>query len=318
MLSHAARLYPNAPRPFLDLSTGINPIPYPLAPLPETAFTRLPDAEDEYRLRTAAAQAYGVSDPDMVAPAPGTQILISLLPHLLGERGRVAILSPTYGEHTAAWTNAGFPVLETSDVNDLAQADIAIICNPNNPCGRRHSPADLLTLADRVKRLVIDEAFADLEPTHLSLAPHLPHSGVVILRSFGKSYGLAGLRLGFALTTPDCAARIRTALGPWPLSGPALAAGLQALPDAAWRASTIARLDQDTARLDTYATSQGLTLLGGTRLFRLYEGTEAPALACRLAQAGILVRRFAQTPNRLRLGLPGTTDAWTRLENSLP
>jgi cobalamin biosynthetic protein CobC len=213
-------------------------------------------------------------------------------------------------------------VHETTDAAELAKADIAVICNPNNPDGRRHTPAELLALADTLAArnglLVVDEAFADLEPQPLSLAPALPHPGIVILRSFGKTYGLAGLRLGFVLAAPDHAARIRAALGPWCISGPALAAGLQALPDAAWRSQTIRRLDTDIARLDTIVTKSALALAGGTRLFRLYEGTTAAGLHERLANAGILVRRFMSQPHRLRFGLPANDAQWDRLKAALP
>ncbi len=322
MLSEAARLYPTAPRPFIDLSTGINPVPYPLPHLPETAFTRLPDADDDAALREVAAQTYGVSDPAMVAAAPGTQILISLLPYLLSRaNARVAILSPTYGEHAASWTAAGCTVLETTDIADLAQADIAVVCNPNNPDGRRHTPHDLIALANglatRKGLLIVDEAFADLEPKGLSLAGALPHPAILILRSFGKSYGLAGLRLGFALTNPERADHIRAALGPWSVSGPSLAAALTALPDEPWRQETVHRLDADAARLDAIMKPSGMVRVGGTRLFHLYEGANASGLHDRLARAGILVRRFLGQPQRLRFGLPADVDEWERLRSTL-
>ena len=314
MLAAAHALFPDAPLPFVDLSTGINPVAYKLAPLLDDAFTRLPDAEDEAALRRVAAAAYGVSDPDMVVAAPGTQILISLLPHLLaGRGGRVAILSPTYGEHEAAWRAAGYDVTTISSAADLAGFDIAVLCNPNNPDGRLIDPASLLPHAGL---LIVDEAFADLEPPGFSAAGLLPRNDLLVLRSFGKSTGLAGVRLGFALAEPGLAARLRSALGPWAVSGPALAAGLQALADTEWRAATIARLDQDCARLDDLLHRAGMNKVGGTRLFRLYEG-EGDTLFHRLGRAGILVRRFSFQPRLLRFGLPGHTDEWRRLEAAL-
>lgn len=322
MLSAARRLFPNAPQPLIDLSTGINPVAYKLGPFAAEAFTRLPDADDENALCRAAAAAYGVAGPAMIVAAPGTQVLISLLPHLLPDAGRkVAILSPTYGEHAASWRQSGRDVVETGDFDALSQADIAVVCNPNNPDGRRIPPSDLLSLAGRLAArgglLVVDEAFADLEEPGFSLTPHLPVPGVIVLRSFGKPYGLAGLRLGFALAESVLATRLRAALGPWAVSGPALAAGLQALPDATWRAEAIARLDQDVARLDQLLTPRGLTLVGGTRLFRLYEGDTAGAIHQRLGEAGILVRRFLGQPRRLRFGLPESPGHWIRLAQAL-
>jgi len=311
MIAAAHALFPDAPLPFVDLSTGINPVAYPLAALSPDAFTRLPDAADEAALRRVAAVAYGVSDPGMVVAAPGTQILISLLPHLLGGLGRrVAILSPTYGEHEAAWAAAGYHVTTTSDPADLAGADVAVLCNPNNPDGRVIDPQSLLPHRGL---LIVDEAFADLEPPGFSAAGLLPRGDLLVLRSFGKWTGLAGVRLGFALAEPRLAARLRAALGPWAVSGPALAAGLQALADADWRAASIARLDADCARLDDLLQRAGMQRVGGTRLFRLYEG-EASAMFQRLGRAGILVRRFGFQPRLLRFGLPGSAEAWRRLE----
>lgn len=311
-------MFPRAPRPFLDLSTGINPVPYETSRISQNAFTRLPDPEDEACLRTVAARAYGVAHADMVAASPGTQMLISLLPALLARPpGRVTILAPTYAEHAAAWANAGHDVREAADLSDLAEADIAVVCNPNNPDGRRSHTTTLLGLAGRLHArgglLVCDESFADLEPCGISLAGALPHPAILILRSFGKSYGLAGLRLGFALAAPALVTHLRTAFGPWAISGPALAAGLQALPDDEWRARTQARLARDITRLDAIAAAQGLSLIGGTRLFRLYETPNARAMANQLGAAGIIVRQFDTHPTRLRFGLPGNEADWSRL-----
>lgn len=335
-LAQARRLFPNAPEPLLDLSTGINPVPYPIAKTPSlrtapatkqpraanAPYTRLPEPDDEANLRAAAATAYGVSDPHMIAAAPGTQILISLLPLLLARPpGRVAILSPTYAEHAESWRNAGHTIQETACFEALADADIAILCNPNNPDGHRTPSAKIRALADRLERrgglLIVDESFADLEPPGISAATHLPHSALIILRSFGKSYGLAGLRLGFALAAPDTAALIRRALGPWAISGVALPIATTALADPAWREATTRRLQTDIVHLDALAKSLNLTLIGGTRLFRLYDHPNAIAIHNQLGQAGILVRRFDTHPTRLRFGLPGTPQEWTRLEAAL-
>ena len=161
-----------------------------------------------------------------------------------------------------------------------------VVCNPNNPDGHRTSAQDLLALAKqqaaRNGLLIVDEAFADFEATD-SLAPHLPLPGVIVLRSFGKAYGLAGLRLGFALASPGRAALIRTALGPWAVSGPALHIGAMALQDTAWH----------------------------------NEAADAAGWARRLGRAGIQVRSFADAPARLRFGIPGDPAAWNRLAAAL-
>lgn len=312
-------MFPDAPEPFLDLSTGINPAGYPRPPLDDDVWQRLPEPEMLRALQRAAANAYGVADPAMVVAAPGTQILISLLPHLLRQRS-ATILGPTYNEHLAAWLNAGLPAREVTAVADLGTAGAVIICNPNNPDGRRLLPGSLLTLADALAAqggtLIVDEAFADFDES-LSLAPALPRPALIVLRSFGKAYGLAGLRLGFALASPDSAHRLRTALGPWAVSGPAAAIGIKALADQAWRDRTAAHLAQDKSRLDSLLLGAGLRVRGGTVLFRLAEIADAAPLYDRLGRAGILVRRFETHPTWLRFGLPAAQPGWDRLENAL-
>jgi cobalamin biosynthetic protein CobC len=305
-LAAAQRRFPDAPLPWIDLSTGINPIPYELPPLPPTAFTRLPEPEDVAALEAAAAAAYGVADPACAVAAPGTQALIHLLPRLLPPRS-VAVLSPTYAEHAAAWALAGHRVASVETPASLARSDVAVLCRPNNPDGGIVPAKKLLDLADELASrgglLVVDEAFADCEGC--SLAPALPRPGLLLLRSFGKCYGLAGVRLGFALGEPAWAARLRDALGPWAVSGPALHAGLSALPDRAWLEAAAARLARDAGALDELLAAAGCHILGGTRLFRLVQHDGAAALEERLSGAGILVRSFPARPGMIRFGLPG-------------
>jgi cobalamin biosynthesis protein CobC len=316
-LSEARRLFPHAPEPWLDLSTGINPLPYPLPPLSTELFARLPDPDDVAALQVAAAKAYGVSDPAMVVAAPGTQILIDLLPRLWPATS-VSVLGPTYAEHALSWQKAGARV---ATIPVPAIDHVVVLCNPNNPDGRRTPVDRLLALADSVAdrngMLVVDEAFADLEDDELSLANRLPHRAIVVLRSFGKTYGLAGLRLGFALAAPERAALIRDALGPWAVSGPAIAIGRLALQDRDWLAATRTRLSHDTAMLDAYLTNGGLRVVGGTLLYRLAVTADASDVFTRLGRAGIFVRRFAERPDWLRFGQPGGTTELHRLEAAL-
>ena len=265
-LIEARRLFPSAPEPFIDLSTGINPLSYPIPAIETSAWTRLPEPEAIARLEAVAAKAYGVADGSMVASVPGTQLLISLLPRLF-PHASVAILGPTYGEYARSFDAAGRRVVEASTLDALADAPCAILCNPNNPDGRRFDAGTLLALARRRAGdglLIVDESFADLEGDGLSLAPHLPLPGVLVLRSLSKSYGLGGVRLGFALAEPNIAASIRAALGPWPVSGPAVEIGSLALADRAWREAAKQRLAQDVIRLDGMLREAGMTVIGGT------------------------------------------------------
>lgn len=318
-LLEARRLFPGASEPFVDLSTGINAIPYPVPILPSDVFTRLPEPEAVEALQAAAASAYGARSPAMVVAAPGTQVLINLLPRLLPQQ-EVAVLGPTYTEHAAAWRAAGSRVAEVARFKDLGEAPCAVLCNPNNPDGRRVASSALTGLADRLARrgglMVVDEAFVDFEDG-VSIAPLLPHPAVVVLRSFGKAYGLAGIRLGFAIAEARTAELIRTALGPWAVSGPAIAIGCQALMDRNWAANAATRLEREAADLDRWLTTAGLRIVGGTRLFRLAEGTHAAVLFQQLGAAGILVRRFPVQPHWLRFGLPGRATEWDRLRVAL-
>ncbi|WP_244476926.1 MULTISPECIES: threonine-phosphate decarboxylase CobD [unclassified Methylobacterium] len=317
-LDAARSLFPEAPEPWIDLSTGINPVPYPCPALEASAFHRLPSAADLAGLHRAAARAYGVADPDRIVAAPGTQILIETLPRLRAP-GRVAVLGPTYAEHAAAWTRAGHRVATVAEIGGAAGADVVVIVNPNNPDGRRWTAGTLLALAGdlagRGGLLVVDEAFIDLEPVE-SLAPAIVPD-LVVLRSFGKTYGLAGIRLGFALCDPALAARLAEALGPWAVSGPALAIGRTALSDEAWRQDARVARGADAARLDRMIARAGGTVVGGTGLFRTADFPAGAALFERLGAAGIYVRRFAGAPGRLRFGLPADKTEWCRLSRIL-
>lgn len=302
---------------WLDLSTGINPTPYPVtADAPWQSWTHgLPDRSMLAELRRAAAAAYGLDDDSLVVPAPGSQSLIQWLPRLY-PRAAVAVIGPTYNEHAAAWSQAGHQVRETETfIDDLDRALVVVVVNPNNPDGRVFEPQRMLAAA-RHRIVIVDEAFADVAP-EVSTAPWAGRPDLVILRSVGKFFGLAGLRLGFALAAPDLAAKLRDALGPWAVSGPAAAIGAAALRDEAWIASTRATLAASRARLDALLTSHGLTVAGGTDLFRLLILERAHDLYDHLARAAILTRPFAARPHWLRLGLPGNDAAFARLDAAL-
>ena len=307
---HGGRLHAAAARwgrpcaDWLDLSTGINPEPYPVPPLAAEIWQRLPDTAMDRRLRGVAAAGYGVADADCVVPAPGSQAVIQWLPWVMAP-SRVAVVGPTYNEHAPAWAAAGHRVDEIADAAAVTDdIGVLVVVNPNNPDGRRVAPERLRELAGE-RLVVVDEAFADCRP-ELSVAGAVgsPDLDLVVLRSVGKFYGLAGLRLGFALAGRETAALLRAALGPWAVSGPASVIGAAALADAPWAAATRGRLAAAAARLDAMLADRGLTVVGGTELFRLIDDARAGALFEHLARAGILARRFADHPAWLRLGLP--------------
>ncbi|HEY6259260.1 MAG TPA: threonine-phosphate decarboxylase CobD [Xanthobacteraceae bacterium] len=313
-LAAARLLFPHAPQPFVDLSTGINPYAYPVPPLGPDLFTRLPEAAPLEQLAAIAAEAYGAPSAAHVVAAPGTQILLAPVAGLV-QPGRAAVLGPTYAEHLRAAAQGGHRVEEVADVASLQGADLAVVVNPNNPDGRIVPREILLACAHALPLgglLVIDEAFMDVVPG-ASLAGDVGHRNIVVLRSFGKFFGLAGLRLGFALADPAIAARLRATLGPWAVAGPAIAIGTAALADRSWAAATRARLAEASLRLDRALADAGLAVVGGTSLFRLVRTHAAGELFEHLGRAGILVRRFANDASWLRFGLPASEPDWQRL-----
>lgn len=308
-LGAVRRRHPDAPQPWIDLSTGINPLPYPVAYLPAAAWSRLPSHDAEQTLIASAARRYRCA-PDQLVAAPGTQALIQILPRLVA-RSRVAIVGPTYAEHELNWRRHGHDV---TVVADLEAADVVVVVNPDNPTGRLLPTQALRRISARL--LVVDEAFIDLLPNEASLAGDLPDNAIV-LRSFGKTYGLAGVRLGFAIAPAPLAQRLREELGPWAVSGPALSIGATALADDAWLLETATRLVGDVRKLDTLLVSAGFVVLGGTPLFRLASHPEAREKIEDLARLGIHVRAFADRPTCLRFGLPGGDEEFRRLTAAL-
>src|SRR6266568_5797674 len=319
-LAAARRLFPDAPEPFIDLSTGINPHSYPLPQLPSEIFARLPEPTALDRLTAAAAQAYGAPSPAHVVAAPGMQILLPLVAALIPP-GRAAVLGPTYSEHVRVAALVGHRAKEVTDIGPLKAADLATIVNPNNPDGRTVGKDLLLALADELRShgglLVVDEAFMDVGPAGASLGDEVARGNIIVLRSFGKFFGLAGLRLGFALAPAELAARLNASLGPWPVAGPAIVIGEAALADCSWAEAMRESLGRGAVRLDEILTDAGLEVVGGTSLFRLVQMPAAVELFHHLGRAGILVRHFVQQPSWLRFGLPEREDGWNRLRMAL-
>ena len=320
-LTEAIARHGGTPQTWLDLSTGINPWPWPmLADLPAAAWQRLPSRAAERALIAAARETYAVPAGAEVVAAAGTQSLIQWLPQLAAA-GPVAVVGPTYHEHALAWRLAGHEVIALTDLDQLADTvRHAVVVNPNNPDGRVTARAELTRAAALLQRrggwLVIDEAFADIEPeiSAVGLCVDWP---VVVLRSFGKFYGLAGLRLGFAIAKTDIAQRIASALGPWPCSGPALEIGAAALRDHPWAHRTRQALQNQARQLDAVLAAAGLSVLGGTGLFRLARRPDANPLHAWLATQHIWCRRFEWADDLLRFGLPPNQHGLKRLAEAL-
>ena len=301
---------------WLDLSTGINPNGWPVPQVPASAWARLP--EDEDGLEQAARAYY---DAAHLLPVAGSQAAIQALPRLRAP-ARIGVLSPGYAEHAAAWRAAGHAVraLAADEVDRAIPAcDVLVLIHPNNPTGVRFPGERLLDwhtqLAARGGWLVVDEAFMDTTPDQ-SLCGLSARPGLIVLRSLGKFFGLAGARVGFVCAQPDLLARLARLLGPWTLGAPARWVAQAALRDQDWRERERPRLVAAGERLGALLRRQGLTPQGGCALFQWVPSPQARDLHQALARQGILTRLF-EDPASLRLGLPGTEADWTRLETAL-
>lgn len=318
-LRQAAQQYGIAPADWLDLSTGIAPLHLPLPPLTADAWSRLPEPDDG--LEAAARACYGAS---ALLPVAGSQAAIQALPRLRAS-SRVGVLAPCYAEHAQAWRRAGHRLQELVELSDaemlehLGRLDVLVLVNPNNPTGRRFEPQRLLDwharLAARGGWLVVDEAFIDCTPQQ-SLAAFSERPGLIVLRSFGKFFGLAGARLGFVLAEPLLLRRLEELLGPWTLSGPTRALGAAQLADGAGQKHQREQLLTAGARLAELLSRHGLPPQGGCALFQWLRHEQAAVLHDFMARRGILLRLF-QMPASLRIGLPADARGWQRLDAAL-
>jgi cobalamin biosynthetic protein CobC len=321
----AGKLCPNAPQPWIDLSTAINPNPYPAPRASALARARLPDPQELWKLEVTAARAFGVTDPQCVLATSGSESVLRLLPHVLPAVTEAIIVWPTYSSHTESWQRLGVPISRIHCIERASPVPGSVITlvNPNSPDGSVTPREQLLEAHDKVAAcdgfLVIDEAFADADPAcsvaDLAGSERCPR--LLVLRSFGKFYGLAGVRLGFMIGAPALILRIRAALGEWPVAADAITAGLAAYTDQLWAERTRLRLRSATRKLNALLTQSGFTIVGGTSLFRLAHSELAPARFKQLLNAGILTRPFDHDTRLLRFGLPHGDTAWRRLRDTL-
>jgi cobalamin biosynthetic protein CobC len=316
-LAAASALYGGRIEDWLDLSTGINPCPPVLPEIPMRAWHRLPDQEREMAARVAAQRFYR-SGHRLPLTVPGTQSVIQLLPRLVPSGARVAVFSPTYGEYARAFTLAGLAVDAISDLNEISAAHgLVVVVNPNNPDGRLHTTTELRALAaDLAHRgglLVVDEAFGDMLPEQ-SLAGD-DSANLIVFRSFGKFFGLAGIRLGFVIASDKRTAQFSEWLGPWAVSGPALVLAEHLMSsDTSLIAQQIRRR---AVALQGVLSEAGLAVRGGTDLFQLVEDASAGELHRHLCSRQILTRKFDYRSDWLRFGLAPDEAGYARLREAL-
>lgn len=315
-LLRAARTYGIAPADWLDLSTGISPFAWPVPAIPAAAWTRLPDDEDG--LVEVAQTYYGAPQ---LLPVAGSQAAIQMLP-LLRSVSRVGVIAPGFNEHAHAWRRAGHQVIELAAEELLARVDdvdVVVLIHPNNPGGDRFDPAALLAcharLAARGGWLIVDEAFMDATPDD-SLCAHAATEGLIVLRSVGKFFGMAGARAGFVCGSASLLDAAREQLGPWTISGPTRYALRHALADVAWHAQARLRLHACSARLAHLLTKYDIAPTAGCAFFQWWRGDRAKDVHRALAVQGVLTRFFDQ-PYSLRFGLPEDDVAFERLDAAL-
>jgi cobalamin biosynthesis protein CobC len=315
-LGAMARAFPDAPLPWVDLSTGINPWPYHVGAITPGAWQKLPDSEAVMGCVDALSSLVGCA-PSTVVMTPGSTAAMVAIRHAFNI-DHIATITPTYGGYGEVFANVSAAM--DLDAAIATNAKAIILGNPNNPDGVWQNLTTVQALAARLaatgRWLIIDEAFGDIAP-HKCVAALAGVPGLLVLRSFGKFYGLAGLRLGAVLGAADAIGAIKSQLGAWPVSGPALEIGARAYADTVWQKQMMMCLHTEAAKLDNLLTEAGLERAGGTALFRLVRTHDAHAIWSKLAQAGIYVRRFGWSEQLLRFGLPPDIIAFERLASAL-
>ncbi|PVZ67761.1 threonine-phosphate decarboxylase CobD [Pelagibaculum spongiae] len=320
---------------WLDLSTGVNPDCYPAQNISFEAWNRLPQTNDG--LEQAAANYYQCQH---LLPVAGSQAAIMALPQLrlaninltvnlssphgFDSQGQIKILLPELGykEHFKAWFNAGFSIelyQQTPTQQQIDAADVLLVINPNNPAGWCYSTEQLMEwhqqLAQKGGWLIVDEAFIDTAPDQ-SIAAQTGQQGLIVLRSLGKFFGLAGARVGFVLGCPGLLTALESYLGPWSISGPAREVATQALSDQNWqqqnRQKLIALGEQLQQLLQQYFSCE----IHGPDLFKTVVINNASELHLALCQQGILTR-LTDEQHALRFGLPANIEQFDRLANAL-
>lgn len=330
-ITQASRRYGVPHSDWLDLSTGINPRAYPFAEISAEAFRQLP--YDDLAARNAAKNYCNASMLPVLAA--GSQALIQWLPFVhqrLCAGRRVALPQIGYAEHAFRWQWAGYKIIaydprEPAQIDALVQRDdidVLIVINPHNPLGTWTPPLQLLewhaALANNNGWLIVDEAFIDVAPQYSGASiANLP--GLIVLRSLGKFFGLAGARVGYVFCAEEIAECLHTAIGPWAVSGPALAVAAAALNDRGWQQSMRAQLKTLSvvnAELIARTAWAADKKIYRNALFTTIELQPEYALAIeeQLARRAIRVRRIEVDSeiSLLRFGLVDTEnkECWTR------
>jgi len=315
-LREAAEHYQIPLSDWIDLSTGINPNGYPIPNIPSALWQRLPEDQDDL---IATAQRY-YQCASLLAVA-GSQAAIQSLP-LLRPQGKVGFIQPSYAEHAYAWKKAGHHIinLEPDTINQhIKQLNVLVLVNPNNPSAQIFTHEQCLSWLAQLNThngwLIIDEAFIDATP-ELSLSHLAPLKGLIILRSIGKFFGLAGIRSGFVLAEPAILNELAEHLGPWTISNPSRFMTQHALQNTSWQQTTRGNINKQSLRLQQLLQQYQLAITGSNPLFQWIKTQQASHIHQQLAQQAVFTRLFTH-PSSIRFGLPANELEWTHLEKAL-
>lgn len=325
-LAQAINQYAIPRTQWLDLSSGVSPWHYPVADIDSSYWNRLPEEEDG--LEQTARQYYGCNSLLAVA---GSQAAIQQLPFIYKaqqqqqqkqqeQRGIAGLPLVGYKEHQKAWQKAGFRIEHyhnTPTAEQLARWQILVVINPNNPTAKLFSQQQLLNFKAQLDGglLVVDEAFADIDESQ-SVTHLCPMVNVVVLRSIGKFFGLAGVRVGFVLAQSQWLEALAIELGPWTIAGPSRQLCQQALMDKTWQQQQRLRLLASSQRLQQVLQPYSSTAVAGTGLFQTLTLTQAATWHHLLCQQGIFTR-LTDERDALRFGLPANEQQWQRLTQAL-
>ena len=318
-LSEAIAKHGGTASEWLDLSTGISPFSLPLPEIPADSWRRLPEQSEVRRVCELAMRHYGGS----VVPiaVPGTQAAIQLLPFLTPNASEVAIVSPTYGEYQQAYRRMDMEVdpIGALDGATDTRASVAVLANPNNPDGRETPRDDIFGFvrAQRHRLVIIDEAFADMRQDLTMVGAAGMEPNLMVMRSFGKFFGLAGLRLGFVFAEAELAKVLSDRLGPWAVSGPALAIAAHAFSRIDLINELRNKLDKAHAMTRSALKMANVPVVGETALFFYCEVGDGAAVRDLLASHKLLVRAFDHSPSRIRVGLVPDELSAVRLRETL-
>ena len=235
-----------------------------LAALAEVSFHRYPD-RPAAELRQAVADLHGVTPEEVFCANGSNEVLQSLLLAFGGPGRRAAVFEPTYALHSHIARIAGTEVVEGARDDEFLidpqhalellgaqRPDVTFLCSPNNPTGRAEPPETVAAVSAAAPGLVIvDEAYGQFSPwSALALrGPEQP--GLVVTRTFSKTWAMAGARLGYLVADPAVVAACESVVLPYHLSAQTQMAGLIALRHVPEMEARVARISEERGRVAT-------------------------------------------------------------------